>query len=137
PALSKRLGKVKSVALCEYLSMPFIMFTTLAPNLTLAMFSYVTRTALMNMAGPIGTTLQMELVTDTERATTNGLMTMSDNIPRAVTASISGAMMTGNDFITPFLFTTCTYFIASSIYYMFFRNAEAQASAKANAGKVT
>ncbi|PIU59626.1 hypothetical protein COS86_03280, partial [Candidatus Bathyarchaeota archaeon CG07_land_8_20_14_0_80_47_9] len=58
PALSKKLGKVKSVALCEYLSMPFIMFTTLSPSLSLAAASDITRTALMNMAGPIGTTLQ-------------------------------------------------------------------------------
>lgn len=136
PALSKRLGKVKSVALCEYLSMPFIMFTTLSPSLSLAAASYITRTALMNMAGPIGTTLQMELVTETERATTNGLMIMADNIPRAVTASVSGAMMTGSDFLTPFLFTTVTYFIASSLYFTFFRKAEAQA-AKASAEKAS
>jgi predicted MFS family arabinose efflux permease len=136
PALSKRLGKVKSVALCEYLSMPFIMFTTLSPSLSLAAASYITRTALMNMAGPIGTTLQMELVTETERATTNGLMIMADNIPRAVTASVSGTMMTGSDFLTPFLFTTVTYFIASSLYFTFFRKAEAQA-AKASAEKAS
>ena len=128
PALSRRLGKAKSVALCEYLSMPFIMLTTLSPNMALAGAAFVTRTSLMNMAGPIGTTLQMELVTENERATTNGLMVMADNIPRAATASISGIMMTGNDFITPFLFTTATYFVASSIYFYFFRNAEAKAA---------
>jgi predicted MFS family arabinose efflux permease len=82
----------------------------------------------MNMAGPIGTTLQMELVSETERATTNGLIVMADNIPRAVTASVSGAMMAGSDFFTPFLFTTVTYFIASSLYFTFFRKAEAQAA---------
>jgi MFS family permease len=136
PALSRKLGKVKSVALCEYLSMPFIMFTTLSPNLALAAMSYITRNALMNMAGPIGTTLQMELVTETERATTNGLMVMADNIPRAVTASISGAMMTERDFLTPFLFTTVTYFIASSLYFTFFRKAETQA-VKASAKKAS
>lgn len=128
PMLSRRLTKAKSVALCEYLSMPFIMLTTMAPNLILAASAYVTRNALMNMAGPIGTALQMELVTGAERATTSGLMVMADNIPRAVTASISGQMMTEKDFYTPFLFTTVTYFLASSIYYMFFRNAEARAS---------
>jgi MFS family permease len=128
PALSKRLGKAKSVALCEYLSMPFIMLTTLSPNMALAGAAFVTRTSLMNMAGPIGTALQMELVTENERATTNGLMVMADNIPRAATASISGIMMTGNDFITPFLFTTATYFAASSIYFYFFRNAETKAA---------
>lgn len=126
PALSRRLGKVRSVVLCEFASMPFIMFTTLAPNLPLAAASYVTRNALMNMAGPIGTTLQMELVSETERATTSGFMVMADNVPRAITASASGVMMTGDDFLTPFLFTTATYFAASTIYFVFFRRAEAK-----------
>jgi len=136
PALSRKLGKVKSVALCQYLSMPFIMFTTLSPNLPLAAMSYITRNALMNMAGPIGTALEMELVTETERATTNGLMVTADNIPRAVTASVSGVMMTERDFLTPFVFTTVTYFVASSLYLTFFRKVEAQA-AKASAEKAS
>jgi predicted MFS family arabinose efflux permease len=106
--------------------MPFIMLMTLAPNLSLAGSAYVMRNALMNMAGPISTTFQMERVTESERATTNGLMVMADNIPRAITASISGQMMTISDFYTPFLATTITYFIASSIFFMFFRKAEAQ-----------
>jgi len=124
PALSRKLTKARSVALCEYLSMPFIMLTTLSPNLTWAATAFIARNALMNMAGPIGTTLQMELVTPAERATTNGLMVMADNIPRGITVSVSGAMMTKSDFFTPFLFTTVTYFMASSLYFMFFRNAE-------------
>jgi predicted MFS family arabinose efflux permease len=66
----------------------------------------------------------MEMVADSERATTSGLMVMADNIPRAVTASLSGTMMTGSDFYTPFLFTTVTYFCASSLYFVFFRKAE-------------
>jgi len=126
PALSKRLGRVKSIAVCEFLSMPFIMLMTLAPNLALASSAFITRNALMNMAGPISSTLQMELVTETERATTNGLMVMADDVPRALTALVSGKMMTESDFFTPFLVTTLTYFVASSLYFMFFRKAETQ-----------
>ncbi len=126
PLLSNKIGKVKSVVVCQFLSMPFIMLITVSPNLALAATAYILRGALMNMAGPISMTLQMELVSDTERATTSGFMIMADNIPRAITASISGEMMTGNDFFTPFLFTTVTYFIASSLYFIFFRKAEAQ-----------
>lgn len=124
PLLSNKLGKVKSVVLCQFLSTPFIMLITLSPNLAFASTAYVARNTLMNMAGPISSTLQMELVTEKERATTNGLMIMADNIPRAVTASISGGMMAGRDFYTPFLFTTATYFIASSLYFVFFRKVE-------------
>jgi MFS family permease len=130
PALSNKLGKVKSIVICEYLSMPFIMLITLSPNLALASTAFISRVALMNMVGPINSTLQMELVTEKERGTTNGLMIMADNIPRAVTASISGVMMTGSDFYTPFLFTTVTYFIASSLYYAFFRKAEGKVTWK-------
>lgn len=128
PVLSKRFGKVRAIALCEFFSMPFIMLTTLSPNLTFAGCAFVARNALMNMAGPITGTFQMEIVTETERATTNGLIVMADNIPRAVTASISGEMMTLSDFYTPFLATTITYFIASLLFFLFFRKAETRVS---------
>lgn len=124
PVLSNRLSKVKTVVICEFLSMPFIMLMTLSPSLAFAATAYLIRGALMNMSGPVATALQMEMVTESERATTSGLMVMADNIPRAITASLSGQMMTGSDFYTPFLFTTATYFIASSLFFMFFRKAE-------------
>jgi len=124
PTVANKLGKVKAVVTCQYLSMPFIMGMTLAPNLPSASFAYLVRGALMNMAGPINTTFEMEMVSETERATTSGFMIMADNVPRAVTASISGSLMTGNDFYTPFVFTTLTYFSASSLFYMFFRKAQ-------------
>jgi hypothetical protein len=79
----------------------------------------------MNMAGPVGTTLQMELVTPAERATTNGVMTMSDSIPRAAAVTVSGLLLTRHDYFTPFLCMTIAYFVATLSYYAFFRNAEA------------
>lgn len=120
PALSRKLTKARFVVLCQYLSMPFIMLTSVSPTLTWAGTSYIVRTSLMNMAGPIGATFQMESVTPAERATTSGLMVMSDSIPRAATATISGAMMTKNDYFTPFLYMTVAYFAASSFYFTFF-----------------
>jgi len=126
PVMSRKLGKVKAIALCEFLSMPFIMLMTLSPVLPLAGFAFVTRNALMNMAGPVSGTFQMEMVTETERATTNGLLVTADNIPRAITASVSGGMMASGDYFTPFLATTCSYLFASSLFYFFFRNAESR-----------
>jgi len=124
PTLSEKIGKVKSIVICQLSSTPLIMLITISPNLTLAAAAYVLRGALMNMAGPVASTLQMEMVSETERATTNGFMIMADNIPRALTASISGEMMTGKDFFTPFLIPTITYLIASLSFYIFFRKTE-------------
>jgi MFS family permease len=124
PFLAARLGKVRSVAACEFVSLPFIMLIPLSPNLTYGATAYVLRTALMNMSGPIGTMLQMELVSDTERATTSGLMTMADSLPRATAASVAGVMLTEGNFVTPFLITAITYPLAASIYYALFRKIE-------------
>lgn len=124
PVLSRRMGKVKSIVGCEFLSIPFIMLITVSPGLGFGATAFIFRGALMNMAGPINTTLQMELVSETERATTSGFMVAADNIPRAITASISGEMMTQKDFLTPFLITTITYIMASSLFLTFFRKAE-------------
>jgi MFS family permease len=124
PFLSARLGKVRSVAACQFLSLPFIILIPISPNLTYGATAYILRTALMNMSGPIGTMLQMELVSDTERATTSGFMTMADNLPRAATASVAGQMLTERNFVTPFLITTIVYPVAASLYYVLFRKIE-------------
>jgi len=124
PFLAARLGKVRSVAACEFLSLPFIMLIPLSPNLAYGATAYILRTALMNMSGPIGTMLQMELVSDSERATTSGLMTMADSLPRAAAASAAGLMLAHGNFVTPFLITTITYPLAASLYYVIFRKVE-------------
>jgi len=124
PILSERLGRLRAIVACQFLSMPFIMLVTISPNLALSTGAYLARGTLMQMAIPLENAFQMELVTENERATTSGLMIMADNVPRAVSSSISGAMMTVNDFYTPFLFTTLTYFLSSSLLYVFFRKAE-------------
>jgi len=128
PILSERLGRLRAIVACQFLSMPFIMLVTISPNLALSTGAYLARGTLMQMAIPLENAFQMELVTENERATTSGLMIMADNVPRAVSSSISGAMMTVNDFYTPFLFTTLTYFLSSSLLYVFFRKAEGDAT---------
>ena len=124
PLLAARLGKVRSVAACEFLSLPFIMLIPLSPDLTYGATAYVLRTALMNMSGPIGTMLQMELVSDSERATTSGLMTMADGLPRAAAASAAGQMLNEGNYVTPFLITAIIYPLAASLYYLLFRKVE-------------
>jgi predicted MFS family arabinose efflux permease len=81
----------------------------------------------MQTAIPLENALQMEMVTENERATTSGIMMMADNIPRAVSSTISGGMMSSSDFYTPFLFTILTYFLSSSLLYIFFRKTKAAA----------
>jgi MFS family permease len=124
PMLSERLGKLRAIVATQFLSMPFIMLVTISPNLALSASAYLARGTLMQMGIPLETAFQMEMVTENERATTSGIMTMADNIPRAVSSSISGGMMSGSDFYTPFLITTLAYFASSSLFYILFRKSK-------------
>jgi len=126
PLLSERLGKLRAIVATQFLSMPFIMLVTMSPNLALSAGAYLARGTLMQMGIPLETAFQMEMVTESERATTSGVMMMADNIPRAVSSSISGGMMSGNDFYTPFLITTLAYLASSSLFYILFRKTKAE-----------
>ncbi|MDH5779574.1 MAG: MFS transporter [Candidatus Bathyarchaeota archaeon] len=125
PSLARKMGKVRAVVFCQLLSMPFIMLIALASNLALTSGAYLARGALMMMVQPTKSAFMMEIVGESERATTNGILFVADNIPRAVGTSVSGKMISGNDFYTPFLLTTIMYFMASSTFFLFFRKVEA------------
>ena len=124
PVLSSRVGKVKAVVLCQVCSIPFISMIALSETLELAGFSYLVRGALMNMAGPIGSTFTMEIVESAERATTSGLTVMADNIPRAIGANLGGQMMSSGEYVLPYFFTSLFYITAATLYLGFFRKME-------------
>ena len=124
PVLSSRIGKVKAVVLCQVCSIPFISMIALSRTLELAGFSYLVRGALMNMAGPIGSTFAMEVVQSTERATTSGLTVMADMLPRAISANFGGLMMSSGEYVLPYFYTSIFYITAATLYFGFFRKME-------------
>lgn len=124
PIAAKRLGKVKAVAFTELSSIPFIYAIAVSPNLGFAAFSYLSRVALMNMAGPIRNNFTMEAVMESERGTTSGLTIMADGIPRAVSSGLAGQIMSQGNYFLPYVFTTILYFFASTMFLLFFRKRE-------------
>jgi len=96
----------------------------LSETLEPAGFSYLVRGALMNMAGPIGSTFAMEVVQSTERATTSGLTVMADMLPRAVSANLGGLMMSAGEYALPYFYTSIFYITAATLYFGFFRKME-------------
>lgn len=124
PMISDKLGKVRAVALCQFVSIPFISTIAMSSTLELASFSYLMRGALMNMAGPITSTFAMEIVKPTERATTSGFQIMADSIPRGVGVILGGRMMSLGDYTSPFFFTSAFYLTSCTLYFAFFRKTE-------------
>jgi len=78
----------------------------------------------MVMGAPILSNFAMEAVQTEERATTSGFMNMADRIPRAVGSSIAGQMMTGGNYVLPYMLTSVLYFVGSSLFLTFFQKSE-------------
>lgn len=129
PALSDRIGKVRTVVLTEALSVPFLLMISWAPVLYLAVIAYVARTALMNMGGPVSNALFMECLSKDERATATGIVRTGDSFVRGIAANIGGMLLAAGLYRLPYLLVSGLYMLAVVLFYYFFKSKEAELEA--------
>jgi len=124
PALSDRLGKVRTIILTEILSIPFLLMISWAPVLYFAVIAYVMRSVLMNMAGPVSSAFFMEGLNREERATAMGVVRTGDSLARGVAANIGGWMLAAGLYREPYLLVSGLYIVGIFMFYHFFRGKE-------------
>ncbi|MFW9953952.1 MAG: MFS transporter [Candidatus Thorarchaeota archaeon] len=124
PAMSDRIGKVRTVVLTEALSVPFLLMISWAPVLWLAVVAYVSRTVLMNMGGPVANAFFMEYLAKEERATAVGIVRTGDSFVRGVAANIGGMLLAAGLYRLPYVLVSGLYILAIVLFYGFFRDKE-------------
>ncbi|MHA2207951.1 MAG: MFS transporter [Candidatus Thorarchaeota archaeon] len=124
PAISDRIGKVRTIILTEALSIPFLLMISWAPVLYYAVIAYVMRAVLMNMAGPVSSAFFMEGLRKEERATAMGVVRTGDSLARGVAANIGGWMLAAGLYREPYLLVSGLYIVGIFMFYYFFRNKE-------------
>ena len=129
PRLTGRFGKVRTIALTELLSIPFLLLIAFTTNIYLAGFAYVMRMTLMNMASPAIQSFNMEIVSERERATVSSLTSMGWYLFLALSTFASGIMMAEANYLLPYLITCLVYFVAAVAYYVFFLRVEGTVAA--------
>lgn len=129
PLIVGRYGKVKTIALTELASIPFLIMLAFMTNIFVAAFAYIMRMTLMNMANPAINSFNMELVPDEQRATVSSLTSMAWYLCQSLSAYLSGIMMAGSNYVLPFMITCATYLCAALLYYVFFAGVEREAKA--------
>lgn len=128
PALSDRFGKVKTVVITEALSIPFLLMIGLANTLSIAVIGYVSRTTLMNMAGPVSNAFFMESLTKEERATAVGVVRTGDSLVRGIGANIGGWFLAMGMYQTPYFVVAGLYVLSVIMFYSFFKKKEKELS---------
>ncbi|MFX1481784.1 MAG: MFS transporter, partial [Promethearchaeota archaeon] len=124
PALSDRIGKVRTVVLTEALSIPFLITLSFANTLEFAILGYVARNVLMNMAGPVSNAFFMESLSKEERGTAVGVMRSADSLVRAIASNIGGWLLALGLYRLPYLLVSGLYVFGISFFFGFFRKSE-------------
>lgn len=121
PYIQQRLGKVKTIALCQGLSIPFLLGISLTKNIYSVGFSFFMRSALMNMAQPALQSMSMEMVESQKRTNYSGFLNLSNNFLRAIGTFVGGFIMTHINYDFPYFLTSTLYIIAVFRFWTVFR----------------
>lgn len=120
PILVLKLGKPKTVVLCQILSIPFLLSIAFPQGLTLVAVSFFMRSSLMNMAQPVLQNLSMDLVQKESRSSLSSFLALSNNILRGAGVYLGGMMMERFTYNTPYYFTVVMYFIGTILFMIIF-----------------
>ena len=141
PFLVARMTKVQAIVGTRLLAVPFIILIGMSPSLatvstvlTLAGVAYIVRIVLANASAPIGEAFSMEILDPGERGTMVGLRSTAQQILSGGGAFIGSRLMSGGDYVTPFVAMASLYGISAVLFWIWFRPVERGAVASALAG---
>lgn len=120
--LSRKLGRVKTVLICQVLSIPFLLSISMPQGLVIITISFFFRSSLMNMANPIINSLAMDIVSENARTHMSSVVSMTGNLFRALGIYAGGYIMYHVGYNIPYYFTIGFYIVGTYIFYKTFKN---------------
>ncbi|MGD0319283.1 MAG: MFS transporter [Nitrososphaerales archaeon] len=121
PNLARRFGLVRAIVLTQGLSMVFMLAVPLSPTFEIAGGIYILRTFMMNVSGPLGTSLIMGLVDRDERGAAAGISAAMSKLPNSLSTVVGSAMMNAGMLELPFYIASVLYSVSIFMFWIFFR----------------
>jgi hypothetical protein len=121
PLLSARLGKIGAVVLTQLLSIPFLLLSGFAPELTIAGAALILRFGLFNLGVPLYDAFAMERSPASARPIVIGLVNGAYASGYLVAPLISTQVQQSFGFAPLFVATACCYLLAALVMSALFR----------------
>lgn len=121
PNLARRFGLVGAIVLTQGLSMVFMLLVPLSPTFLIAGAVYIVRTFMMNVSGPLGTSLIMGLVDKDERGAAAGISAALWRLPNSLSTVVGSSMMNAGLLELPFYIASVLYAVSIFMFWLFFR----------------
>ena len=126
PRLSSKFGLLKAIVMTQGFATVFMLSLAFVPDVRLAGGLYIIRAALMNMAGPLGDSYLMGIMSQDERGLASAINTVIWRIPNSITTVIGGVILATGRFDIPFYLATIFYAISITLFYTQFKNIRPQ-----------
>jgi hypothetical protein len=128
PALASRFGRVASVVAVQGASIPFLVVLGFSPMLWTVVIAMAVRNSLMNAGNPILNAFAMDQVRPTERATLAATMTLLWSLGWVIGGPYYSVLQAALGFeagyTVNFLTIIVLYTTATTLYWLWFRDAE-------------
>ena len=121
PFIVRKFGKVGSLVLTQFLSIPFLLLIMVSTTLSSAFIGFFMRRTLMNMARPAEKNFYMGEIPEHERGKANSIYQFGSTIFRAVGSDIGGYLLATGNFSHAFQITALMYVVGTVLFYVFFR----------------
>ena len=112
---------MKSIVFTQGLSMVFMLAVPIAPTFAIAGGLFIVRSFMMNVSGPLGTSLIMGLVDKDERGAASGISAAIWRFPNSISTVIGSAMMREGMLALPFYIASVLYSLSIFLFWSFFR----------------
>ncbi|HUX37399.1 MAG TPA: MFS transporter, partial [Rectinemataceae bacterium] len=120
PALARRIGKPWAVVGTQMASVPLILVLAWIHSLPLAIFAYLLRQSLMNLATPIQDIFLLEHVPPSRMIFLNAVRTLVWNGSWTISARLSGWIIWKGGFAPSFTVTAILYALGTALFWLFF-----------------
>ena len=116
PRLAEKQGTILTTTIFHMAALFAMISIPFAPWLSVVVFLFIVRAALMNVPGPIMTSFMMCRIPSYARATANSTVQFSWLMPHAIGVFIGGFLWDMGDLVLPFLIAFVFYVISVLLY---------------------
>ncbi|MEM0127992.1 MAG: MFS transporter [Thermoplasmatales archaeon] len=122
PALGRRMGLINAMVVTMLSSTVFMVLIPLAKNFALSATFFIVRSLLMNVSGPLSTSLIMGIITSNQRGMASGITSIFFRMPNSFSSYLGSIMLKQKEYDLPFYMASILYIISIALFYYWFRN---------------
>ncbi len=121
PALGRKLGIIRAMVITMLASTVFMVLTPLPSSYYVSAMLYILRSLLMNISGPLSSSLIMGIIPQEQRGVASGISSIFFRMPNSLGTYPGSLMMKEGNLSLPFNIAAVLYSVSIIVFFLWFR----------------